>query len=73
MGAVAKSSNESKQIVLQANSAQEAKANMAYVSSGWNAAHIYGHVSDPRDLYNWVLDSGCTCHMSPYLSDFMEG
>ena len=25
------------------------------------------------DLYNWVLNSGATCHMTPFLDDFIPG
>ena len=24
-----------------------------------------------HDLYNWVMDSGATCHMTPHESDFL--
>ena len=25
------------------------------------------------DLLNWILDSGATCHMTPFFEDFVEG
>ena len=25
-----------------------------------------------HDVYNWVIDSGATCHMTPYESDFLH-
>ena len=29
--------------------------------------------SEINDLYIWVMDSGCTCHMTPYMDDFVAG
>ena len=27
---------------------------------------------DRSQLTNWILDSGATCHMTPYISDFIS-
>ena len=31
------------------------------------------HFVDSLKLTNWILDSGATCHMTPYVSDFIPG
>ena len=32
-----------------------------------------GKFCDSSQLTNWILDSGATCHMKPYFSDFILG
>ena len=32
-----------------------------------------GNFGDSLQLNNWVLDSGVTCHMTPEVSDFIQG
>ena len=31
------------------------------------------YFGDSSKLTNWVLDSGATCHMKPYISGFIPG
>ena len=30
-----------------------------------------GNFGDSSQSTNWILDSGATCHMTPYVSDFI--
>ena len=44
---------------------------MAHISYNVESTRInYG---DSLQLTNWILDSGATCHMTLYISDFILG
>ena len=44
---------------------------MAYISNNDKSPGIY--LGDILQLTNWVLDSGSTCHITPQVSDFIQG
>ena len=50
---------------------QKIYASMAHISGkDWSSSRAFGNSSK---LTNWVLDSGATCHMTSYVSDFIPG
>ena len=70
------SANSAKHVVLQSAtniSKDSVQINMAkHGNAGrkFKSTHISSHVPLSNDLLNWVMDSGCTCHMTPFKSDF---
>ena len=44
---------------------------MARIYSNTESPRIY--FGDSSQLTNWILDSGATCHMTPYIPDFILG
>ena len=44
---------------------------MAFMST--NAESFRRDFGDSSQLTNWDLGSGATCHMTPYISDFIPG
>ena len=46
-------------------------AYMARISS--NDERSSEKYDDSSQLTNWILDSGATCHMTPYVLDFIPG
>ena len=65
-------SASSKNITLLNNTNANAQANMANLSNvGRKRIDYVEDVPLVHDLYNWVMDSGATCHMTPYKSDFL--
>ena len=46
-------------------------ANMVQISNvGRKPQKEPTNIPPAHDLLNWVMDSGATCHMTPYKSDF---
>ena len=69
--------NTTRQIQLTSSSTSDGSlhANMAkYGNAGRKLKHSSVLTSTPHkhDLSNWVMDSGCTCHMTPFKSDFLH-
>ena len=64
-----------KEIILRGNSDTNSniKVNMVHSNQGRKPPISEIQPSNPNDLYNWVMDSGCTCHMTPHRSDFIKG
>ena len=50
---------------------QNIYAYMAYMSG--NDECVSENFGDRSQLNNWILDSGATCHMTTYVSDFITG
>ena len=44
---------------------------MALISTNSEISRRY--FGDSSQLTNWILGSGATCHMTPYISDFIPG
>ena len=63
-------------IITLKSSSTNAKANMVLHKRG-NAGRrtdtTYTEIPLANDLANWVMDSGCTCHMTPFKEDFIPG
>ena len=68
-----KKNKGSKQITLKANSTSENRSNMINVTTGRKTNIELIEPTEVNDLNNWILDSGCTCHMTPYPTDFLPG
>ena len=64
--------NKSREITLSSNNSEDVKVNMA-VHGNAGRKPKWQMTDEPvkNDLYNWVMDSGCTCHMTPFRSDFL--
>ena len=65
-------STTQKEVVLAANDTQRIHLHMANTGRKLNIP-TKKKASEINDLYNWVMDSGCTCHMTPYMDDFVAG
>ena len=62
-----------REIVLNNISLDDVRINMSQISNiGCKAKHSQNQIPLAHDLYNWVMDSGATCHMTPYQSDFIK-
>ena len=38
-----------------------------------NSENTRRYFGDSLQLYNWIIDSGATCHMTPTISFFITG
>ena len=65
--------NSMKEIVLHGNNLTSQNLSMARLG---NAGHLRKQENIDillvHDLNNWVMDSGATCHMTPYKNDFVN-
>ena len=67
-------SNQAKEIILNNNKSEKENSFMVKIgNAGRKAKHVEQNISYVHDLHNWVMDSGATCHMTPYKSDFQQG
>ena len=65
-------STNTREIVLNNNSSDDVHVNMVQISNvGQKTKVSHTDVPLPHDLYNWVMDSRATCHMTPYQTDFL--
>ena len=60
-------STNAREIVLNNTSSDDEHVNMAQISNVGHKTKI-SHMDVPlsHNLYNWVMDSGAKCHMTPY-------
>ena len=62
-----------REITLNNTSSDDIQVNMAQISNvGRKSKNLHSQISLAHDLYNWVMDSEATCHMTPYQSDFIK-
>ena len=62
-----------KQVVLNSSSSKQVNINMAlHRNAGRRNIKVQQQIPIPNDLNNWVMDSGATCHMTPFRSDFAK-
>ena len=61
----------SREITLRNSNLDAEQANMVQLSNvGRKPLKETTNIPPAHDLLNWVMDSGTTCHMTPYKSDF---
>ena len=66
--------NQAKEIILNNNKSETESSFMVKIgNAGRKAKHVEQNISYVHDLHKWVMDSGATCHMIPYKSDFQQG
>ena len=62
-----------REITLNNTSSDDIQVNMAQISNvGRKSKHLLSQIPLAHDLYNRDMDSGATCHMTPYQSGFIE-
>ena len=66
--------NSTKHITLDSSTAPTSSVhvNMAkHGNAGRKLTNVPTSIPLHNDLSNWIMDSSCTCHMSPFCSDFI--
>ena len=65
-------SAKSREIILQNTDTPQTHVNMVQISNVGRKQLKHVEIIPPaHDLLNWVMDSGATCHMTPYKIDFI--